>query len=258
MTRNEKSVLITNIQRMCFHDGPGIRTTVFLKGCNLRCPWCANPENISGLPENYIHDGITGTYGRKIDQAELLNELLRDKAFFGNEGGVTFSGGEPLLHLENLESLIVQLKQHGINIVVETALQVSMEKWKSLLKQIDTFIIDLKILDKEMCASTLGGNIDIYRENVDLVYRNNKNMIFRIPLNHEYTMNDVNLNLIDSFLEEYNSVPVEIFATHSMGEAKYKSLGKSAPKLNDVTVDEVESIADRFRKHGILVRINSV
>ena len=96
-------ILITNIQRMCFHDGPGIRTTVFLKGCNLHCPWCANPENISALPQAYERDGRKGLYGKEFSEEELLKEVLKDRRFYEDGGGVTFSGGEPLLQIKALK-----------------------------------------------------------------------------------------------------------------------------------------------------------
>ena len=77
----EKNILLTNIQRFSLHDGPGIRTTVFLKGCSLRCPWCSNPENLKPHPEKYMKDGIDGIYGKYYSASELVKECLKDKNF---------------------------------------------------------------------------------------------------------------------------------------------------------------------------------
>ena len=78
----DEHILITNIQRFSLHDGPGIRTTVFCKGCSLRCPWCANPENLEPRSEDYVKDGVPGTYGRYISCEELLQEVMKDEMFY--------------------------------------------------------------------------------------------------------------------------------------------------------------------------------
>ena len=111
------SVRITNIQHFCLHDGPGIRTTVFLKGCNLHCPWCANPECISM--------DIEGEFGRDIQIEELERELLKDELYYSlNNGGVTFSGGEPLLQIKELKELLKALKNCQNNKTEENAMKV--------------------------------------------------------------------------------------------------------------------------------------
>ncbi|MCR5249101.1 MAG: radical SAM protein [Lachnospiraceae bacterium] len=249
------SILITNIQRMCFHDGPGIRTTVFLKGCNLHCPWCANPENISVLPQNYERNGKRGTYGREYSDSELLEEILKDRNFFGEEGGVTFSGGEPLLQIERLRSVLTTLHQRGISIAMETALQIPYQAWKDQADDIDHYLIDLKILKKDICNMIIGGDADCYRANVRFLHEKGKDMIFRIPLNHEYTLKEDNLCLIEEFLEEYKDVPVEIFATHMLGNEKYKSLGLEEPVWEKVTDTVLDQIKERFEKRGIRAKI---
>ena len=94
-------VRITDIQHFSLHDGPGIRTTVFFKGCNLRCPWCANPECIS--------QKIQGEFGYDISLDELEKEILKDEPFYKTGGGVTFSGGEPLLQIKYIEPLLKSL-----------------------------------------------------------------------------------------------------------------------------------------------------
>ena len=102
-------VRVSNIQRFSLHDGPGIRTTVFLKGCNLRCPWCSNPENIDFEPTKYINENTKeqGIFGKDIEMSELFEEIMKDKQYYNmNDGGVTFSGGEPLLQIKVIEPLL--------------------------------------------------------------------------------------------------------------------------------------------------------
>ena len=113
-------ILVTNIQRFSLHDGPGIRTTVFLKGCSLKCPWCANPENLKPYQEKYIKNGIISTYGKYMSCEEIYDEVIKDKNFYievshsmtnnyleSLPGGITFSGGEALLQVEKIIPLLI-------------------------------------------------------------------------------------------------------------------------------------------------------
>lgn len=134
-------MLITNIQRFSLHDGPGIRTTVFMKGCSLRCPWCSNPENLNPYPEKYIKKGINGIYGREYTCDEVYDEIIKDKAFYGSDGGVTFSGGEALLQVDSILPLVRRLREQKITTAVETCLFVPSEKLKEIIPYIDFFML---------------------------------------------------------------------------------------------------------------------
>ncbi|MBR1702186.1 MAG: radical SAM protein [Lachnospiraceae bacterium] len=258
MSKSDSKILVTNIQRMCFHDGPGIRTTVFLKGCNLRCPWCANPENISFERQTYEKDGHTGIYGRLYNEDELLDELMKDRVFYGKDGGITFSGGEPLLHLEKLKDVLYKLRKEGISIAVETALQVPKEIWYPFINMIDLYIVDVKILLPDKCKEILGGDINIYYENINQLCGNEKNILFRLPINKEFTFQTENAEAIMSFLSQHKDIPIEIFATHMLGEIKYQSLNKESIPIEAVSGMELENIAILIRKQGCQVNINSI
>ena len=255
---NEESILVTNIQRMCFHDGPGIRTTVFLKGCNLHCPWCANPENISFKPQTYIDNGILGTYGKEYTHEELIKSLLKDRNFYGEDGGVTFSGGEPLLHMRKLSSVLDSLAQGDISVAIESAMQVPFDVWSDAADKIDYYIIDVKILGQDACREVLGGDATCFMENVRRLYQVGKDMVFRIPLNEEYTLANDNFDRITDFLRLYTDVPVEIFATHRLGAEKYKSLGLECPKWEEIPLAKLEETAGRLRAIGCHVTINAI
>ena len=182
-------VRYTNIQRFSLNDGPGIRTTVFLKGCNLRCPWCANPENIDYQLTPYINENENGVFGQDIEVLELYEKIIKDKPFYElNNGGVTFSGGEPLLQIKALEPLLQKLKKEKINMCIETALQVPSELVEIAVNYIDEFIVDIKILDEDECKIVLNGNIDLYKKNLEILIQNAQIDIFRIPLVNEYTL----------------------------------------------------------------------
>lgn len=243
-------VNVTNIQRMCFHDGPGIRTTVFFKGCNLKCPWCSNPENMNFEIEKYIDDGKEKEFGYEIDLNELEKEVLKDKDFFANGGGVTFSGGEPLLQFEKIEELLKSLKEKNINICVETAFMVPENLVDIALKYIDEFIIDIKILDKEN-IDKINGNLQLYKTNIEKVFSKNKKVTFRIPLAKEHIVTEKNIQLILEFLSKYKPNKVEIFKIHNLAEKKYKILNKENIKLNNISEVEIEEIREKINNLGI-------
>ena len=231
-------IRITNIQHFCLQDGPGIRTTVFLKGCNLKCPWCANPECISFDFEN--NDKYKG-YDISLDNLEY--ELLKDEFYYSvNNGGVTFSGGEPLLQIKKLEPLLISLKNKNINICFETALMTNLESVKIASKYADEFLIDVKILDKDYCREILGGDIDLFYNNLDFLFSKTNNIIFRIPLSNEYTLNEENMSLMESFLEKYNPDKVEIFKVHNLANKKYELLNKQFFNLSDVSDEDVNGV----------------
>ena len=174
-------VIVSNIQRFSLHDGPGIRTTVFFKGCNLKCHWCSNPENMNFEIEKYKDGNEEKFYGYEIELEDLEKEILKDKAFYETGGGVTFSGGEPLLQFDKIEPLLEKLKKENINICIETALSVREELVDIAIKYVDEFIIDIKILDKDN-VNKINGNIELYESNIKKIFESGKKVIFRIPL----------------------------------------------------------------------------
>ena len=252
-------VRVTNLQRFCLNDGPGIRTTVFLKGCNLHCPWCANPENINYEKQEYVLKEKSGIYGIDYDIQKLFNELIKDKQYFDiNNGGVTFSGGEALLQAPCLIPLLKKLKDYNINICFETALIVPSELLELVIPFVDYFIVDIKILDEDKVKSILGGILDLYYKNLDILYKENKILNFRIPLIKEYTMNNKNLEKILVLLKKYNGIKVEIFKVHNLAENKYKSLGIEINKYEDISDDEILEVYNLFKSKDINVEIIKV
>ncbi len=252
-------MIITNIQRMCMHDGPGIRTTVFMKGCNLHCPWCANPENISGRIQAYTsEDGIEKVYGREYDAAQLYKEIMKDSAYWKRGGGVTFSGGEPLLQAEALVELLKRLKDVGGHVAFETALMTDKDLVEVCIPYVDLFIVDMKILLPDLCGKVLGGNVDRFFRNLEILSAQNKEILFRIPCNREYTLRDGNIEAIVDVLKRYPEHPIEIFATHSLAKKKYECLGRKYIDFEPVTESELELLAQRIRGYVSSVTINRI
>lgn len=240
------TVRITNIQHFSLQDGSGIRTTVFLKGCNLTCPWCCNPENIDFEIEEYTHNNKNDSFGYDISLGDLEKEILKDEVYYDEgKGGVTFSGGEPLLQIESLKPLLENLKEKGINICFETSLSVPTDLLKVAIDYIDELFIDVKLLDKKEAKEVLNLDVDLYYENLELITNSNinkDNITFRIPLNNEYTLKEDNLNLILNLIKKYSDYKVEIFKTHNLALSKYESLNKEFKQfseIDDVLIDEI-------------------
>lgn len=243
-------ILITKIQRFSLHDGPGIRTTVFLKGYSLRCPWCANPENLNAEPEPYQKDGRDGVYGQLMSCEELFETLMKDRSFytpsaaFGSyadmSGGVTFSGGEPLLQMDRLEFLCRKLQEEKIHMCVETALFVPKEMLFIALKYIDLFFVDIKFLNAMLCREILKGDLEQYQKNVEILFSEKKPVIFRIPVIGGFTDSDENRQEVLDWVKKYRPIKIELIKEHNLGDSKYRSLGMTPIKLNTVTDSEME------------------
>jgi pyruvate formate lyase activating enzyme len=147
---NEPTAIIFDIQRNSYVDGPGIRTTVFFKGCNLRCTWCHNPESQSPLPEMMQNAGMGTECGKRQAVGEVMKEICKDKAFYdASGGGVTFSGGECMLQIDFLEEILKRCKQAGIHTAVDTAGHVPFACFERILPYTDLFLYDIKCCDRD-------------------------------------------------------------------------------------------------------------
>lgn len=282
-------IYVSSIQRTSYHDGPGIRTTVFLKGCPLHCPWCANPENICEWNQFWFdEDQCVGNSegcalsltcsriealarrGEICTEADIANcpmsalkkiaskycieglenEVMKDRVFWGDRGGVTFSGGEPLLQARQLEPLLERMHELGIDICFETALFVAEDAVRTVMRYISRLYIDMKIMDSEDCAHYLGGDIRMYCRNLKLVASSGIPYTIRIPLIRPYTYNEKNLNRIKDILEEFDVADVEIFACHNLGDKKYIMLGKTPMACENVSEEEVDATAKMLGAEG--------
>lgn len=252
---NDKA-LVTNIQRFSLHDGPGLRTTVFLKGCSIHCPWCANPENLLPHVEEYLKDGKKGIYGKYMTCDEIYREIIKDRVFYAQSdksielgiqrGGVTFSGGEPLLQFDVLEPLLVILKNENIHICVETCLFVPEDKLSIALKYVDLFYVDIKILDEKQCRKILGGNLKQYLSSLNCLFGAEKLVVFRIPIIGAFTDSEGNLEKIIRLIQFYSPQKVEIIKEHNLGNSKYASLNMIPLTLDKVTHEEMDRIKDKI------------
>lgn len=246
------NLIITNIQRFSLHDGPGIRTTVFCKGCSVHCPWCSNPENINPYCEPYIKNSIDGVYGKEYSQDEIFKEVMKDKSFYDDDGGVTFSGGEALLQAKNIYNILKKFKKAGITTAIETSLFAPIENLKCIIPLIDYFYVDIKIMDECKCKEIIRGNLDIFKKNLEFL-TTQKKIIIRIPVIGGFTSDDNNRRLVVEQIEKYKNsiIKVELIKEHNLGESKYISMGLPVPDYIGVSDEflyqykgEIEKIVD--------------
>lgn len=247
-------VIISNIQKFSLHDGPGIRTTVFFKGCSLRCPWCSNPENINFNIEEYKENDETKFFGYEITLEELEKEILKDKKFYENGGGVTFSGGECLLQFKNIEPLLKKLKENNINICIESALNVNSDLVDIALKYVDHYYVDIKVLDSKD-EDLIGSNTNLYLSNVEKLLNNNVDIIFRMPVVKGYTYTNNNINKLLEFIKKYKIKKLELFKIHALGEYKYRLLNKKITKFEELSDEEIIDLKNKVEKLNVDVKI---
>ena len=262
--------IIFNIQRFALHDGPGIRTTVFFKGCPLRCWWCHNPESHKILPEKFngcnLRRGFDQTFsvikdevGKEISVDELITEILKDKVFYEEStGGVTFSGGEPLMQPEFLSEVLKECKASGIHTAVDTSGFSAIEKVKSAAADTDLFLFDLKLMNDDLHQKYTGVSNQLILKNLLELDQLNKKIIIRIPIIPEITDSEENLMAIRGFISYLKNVQeVNLLPYHRTGEGKYAKYGKDN-KMNETNspdTEQLEHIKQLFSKLKCKVKV---
>jgi len=257
----DREIIVSNIQRFSMRDGPGIRTTVFLKGCTLYCPWCSNPENINNHIEPYrAENGENGAYGIRMSCSDIWNEIQKDKLFYENDGGITYSGGEPLLWMRQLESLMKFCKAENVGQCVETAMFVPEVLLDIALQYIDFFIVDMKIMDEGNCRDVLGGDLSIYKKNLIKLNSFHKPYIIRIPLIKPFTTNETNIDLISNFIsrEQIHPEQIQLLKGHNLAEKKYNTLSREMYHALDIADDEINLILNKLKVLSIEVEVCAV
>lgn len=232
--------LISDIQRFSLHDGPGIRTTVFFKGCPLHCAWCHNPECIDFSPSQLFYPekcigcnrcsegcfaGARVPCGQEMTVQEVLAAVEQDRAYYGARGGVTFSGGEPMAQKAFLAEVAAACRAKGLHTAVETSMVYFDPE---VLGQMDLIMADLKIWDAQLHKQYTGvGNEEII-ENLQQANALGVPMILRTPVIPEIRQEIPKISAFAKRLK--NVVQYELLPYHPLGEEKRRALGlPSAP-----------------------------
>ncbi len=282
--------MLYNLQRYCIHDGQGIRDTVFLKGCQMRCPWCANPESQLGgrqiafnknkcigcgacvkacpkgkaAPEDipagcdlcgkceYVcpREAIQ-IYGYDLTPDELVAEVMKDAPYFRkSDGGVTISGGEPTLQMDYIAEVFSKLHDLGIHTAIESHGHFSDAERERLIPLVDQFLIDLKHMDSAKQEEYTGFGNEQILKNMEAL--RDHGLVIRIPLVPGFNDDDENLTRSAAFAKKLD-VPVHLLKFHNMASSKYESLGREYAYKNIKTQpqEELERMLKIFTDMGV-------
>ena len=247
--------IVFDVQRFCMHDGPGIRTTVFLKGCNLRCAWCHNPESqihtpqLMFYPDKCVGCGKCAAFCQKASTDECLrcgkcasvcnhgartlagetmtveavmDTVKRDIPYYQTSGGgMTLSGGEPLLQTDFALALLEAARACGIATAVETAGHIPVKTFLRFIPLVDLFLFDLKAISPEVHQRCTGVDNALILQNASFLKERGTGVRFRMPVIPGY--NDGEIDAVAAFAGDS---PLELLAYHATGEGKYASLDR--------------------------------
>lgn len=268
--------IIFDIERNSYVDGPGIRTTVFFKGCNLECAWCHNPESQYPKPQMlFYEDKCTGCgkckekcphdlefceicgkctlycphdareiCGQEYTVDEVMNEIVKEKVLFENSGGgVTFSGGECMLQIDFLKAILKRCKENGIHTAVDTAGHVPYEYFNRIIPWTDMFLYDLKCYNSGLHKKYTGVGNKLILENLKKLLIGGNYVWVRIPIVTGVNDTVEEMTAIRQFFEE-NGYPkkVELLPYHAMGEYKYGALGRTVQKFDVPSPEAIEKL----------------
>ena len=271
---------IFDIVRNSYVDGPGIRTTVFFKGCNLHCIWCHNPESQSPKAELLFYSnrcsgcgrckekcpyslkkcdlcGSCSLYcpqdareicGKEYTAADIMKEILKDKTFYENSGGgVTFSGGECMLQIDFLEEILKECKNNGIHTAIDTAGHVPYEYFKRVLPYTDLFLYDIKCFDNEKHKKFTGVKNELILKNLKMLIEDGGAVNIRIPIIPDINDSIEEMRAIRDFLSACNyRESVELLPYHAMGEHKYAAIGRQAQSFSIPDKEKIAILKEVF------------
>ena len=245
---------VSCIQRFSTGDGPGIRTTVFLKGCNLKCPWCHNPENISAAPQmlEYKYANRIVSYGKIMTVEQAVSDIMEDIEFYrAGNGGVTVSGGEPMLQYEGVAELCDHLHKNGISVIIDTAGAVPWEYFTVVMNNTDIFYFDYKTADDNAYKNVCGTDKNLVLSNLGKLLSFGKNVHVRIPLIPGFNMSETDCDSICDDLLSVGAKYVDLLPFHRLGSAKYEALGldyayKNTQPSSTETVTYIKKIYSKF------------
>ena len=249
------TAIVADIQHASLHDGPGIRTTVFFKGCPLNCLWCHNPECIEKKPQilNYPEKcigcsecekgcfaGAKVVCGKEMSAEQIFDEIMLDVNYYQDNGGVTFSGGEPLLYPDVIKEVIHLCKKHNIKTAIETSLYHYDEE---ILKSVDCIMADFKIFDDVKHKEYTGVSNDIIKKHFLLLDKLNKPFIVRTPIIPGINDSSDEILNIKDFLNPFkNLTAYELLPYHPLGVSKQTALGIETQSFETPTKQLMEDL----------------
>lgn len=246
-----KEACVFNIQRFSIHDGPGIRTIVFLKGCPLRCKWCFNPESQSSKP-------VKG-FGKTMTVKHVFDEIKKDQITYRRSGGgITFSGGEALMHPDFLEETIKVCQMNGWTTAIETTAFASEEVIRRIIPMFDYILLDIKAIPPDVHKLGTGVNNHLILENALLINELAKNVVVRIPVVPNFNNSEKHINYICTFVKYMNNVSeIHLLPYTNFGESKYSLLNRKyeLAGIPPLRTSDLEPLKELVEGHGFTCKI---
>lgn len=260
------SGIIFDIKKFAIHDGPGIRTTIFFKGCPLTCWWCHNPESQNFKPEKFINPKTIENgsekveiIGKEVSVNDVFKEIEKEIIFYDeSKGGVTFSGGEPLSQPEFLRSLLILCKNNGIHTVLDTSGYATEEILKQIKDYVDLFLYDLKFIDNAKHEKYTGVPNQQIIKNLIQLSENGSNIIIRIPIIPGINDDEDDLNKMRDFISGLNNIQgIDLLPFHKIGKNKYIKLNLpyKMDNYNEPSSELMEKIKLKFDSTNVPVKI---
>lgn len=290
-------MLLFDIKRFALHDGPGIRTTIFMKGCPLHCVWCHNPEGISPEPTRLfteskcIHCGLherggaeacptlaLQIAGKEWTMEEIMRVVEKErKVMEDSDGGITICGGEPLMHPNELKSLLIELGRRGFHRTVDTTLYASWQTIESIIPHTDLFLVDIKHMDSDLHRKYTGVGNELILENIQRLCQHKLSggkydILFRLPLIEGVNADDENIKNTALFLKSQSSpstlpfpiinfhFPITLLPYHDSAKAKHARMGTlynpEGITMKTPSAELLEHVRQLFAQYDISVTVS--
>lgn len=232
---------IFDIQRFSVHDGPGIRTIVFLKGCLLRCRWCCNPEGQEYAIQTMTMGGKQKTVGRDVTVAEVMKDVLADRMYYRRSGGgLTLSGGEVLCQADFASALLQAAQEEGVNTAIESTGCAPWPSIEKVLPWLDYYLMDIKHMNNEKHQAFTKQPNTLILENAKRIARKANNLVIRVPVVPTFNDTPAEIEAIAVFAASLPNVKqLHLLPYHRLGQDKYTGLGR-AYTLDGILPPEAE------------------
>ncbi len=250
---------IFNIQRFSIHDGPGIRTIVFFKGCFMRCAWCCNPESQNREIETIIEKGKEKIVGKDVSVSDIMPEILADLPYYRRSGGgVTLSGGEVLCQADFAKELLMACKEAGLHTAVESASSSNFSQIEKILPYLDLYLMDIKHMDSEKHKEYTGVGNERILENAKKIAESGVELIIRTPVIPNFNDTPDEIREISHFAKTLKGVSEHhLLPYHRLGTDKYAGLGRnySLTEIEPPTKEKMEYLLSVAQTSGLKCKI---
>lgn len=252
---------IFNIQKFSIHDGPGIRTVIFFKGCPLKCLWCSNPESQYSKPEKMWDNQKTDyiTVGEDKTVEEIIKEVMKDEPFYEESGGgVTLSGGEVLYQSTVATELLRQLKEQGIHTASETTGFANEEVFKRYIKQVDLLYFDVKHHNNQQHIKGTGVSLQPILKNLIYAVKEHPCLVVRIPVIPKFNDGKENAKAFATLFNQLGIMNVELLPFHQFGENKYVLLEReyTMQDIPQIHTEDLNYFKKIFHEYQISCQIH--